>query len=59
MGYSSLMREMPKGSFIPEKRFKWSRLEEDLVDVVEIGEICIYLEHPVGPAQNDGDDIEH
>ena len=43
---------------IPESWLERPSLEEDLVDIVEVGEIGIDLDDPVGPAKHDGHDVD-
>lgn len=44
--------------FIPEERLVRPCREEEIVDVVEVGEICVDFQDPVWPAEDHGYDID-
>lgn len=42
---------------LPEERLHWPCREEDLINVIEVGEIGVDFDHPVWLDQQDRDDI--
>ena len=42
------------GADIPAECLPWASVEEDVVNAVEVGEVCVYLDNPVWLHQDHG-----
>ena len=42
----------------PKQWLHWPSRQENLIDIVEVGEIRIDLQSPIGPAEHDSDNVD-
>lgn len=41
----------------PEQGLQWSRLQEYFIDIVEVGEVGVYFQHPIWLYQYHGPNV--